>query len=493
MAGFDHCKLTNVQVTDNELGRGSHAVILELCYNGLKCAGKKIHGTLVEEQHGDQASIVNRFEYECALLSQTRHPNIIQFLGVHFEPGAKLPILVMEYLPTNLTKCIEEHGILPKEEIYSILHDVALGLHYLHSQSPPIIHRDLSSNNVLLTCSMRAKISDLGTARILNLAGLDDLSIAPGTQLCMPPEALTNAPQYDTCIDVFSYGILMIHILTGTWPKLQGTDADKAEKRGKYLEIVGQDHPLMDLVLKCIHTDRHQRAHSGEIVGKIGKVIQQYPQIQGRKTQIEMLEQIRVLQGDAAVRNDVAEAKPDSAVKLLSLLAEKEETIKSLVADKEDTIAALFAELEDAIKSMKTIQEGTINRQELAHSAEVEQLKQEIETLSDMKREVSAEKKVVEEECNRLKSELKDEVELKQYIADVKNEIIERREELRLKALDHLKKISTYLTANKQVSYLIMQTSTIWWEIFVGCKFSLFSWLFGSHENFHPQKLMPVL
>ena len=168
--GFDPYKLNRVKVTNRVLGHGSYATVLELEYMGLKCAGKKIHELLLEQ--GGASYSVRRFEEECRLLSQVRHPNVVQFLGVYFQQGVSTPILVMEFLPTNLTSCIEQYGILPKEISYSILHDVALGLCYLHSQTPPIIHRDLSSNNVLLTLNMTAKISDLGVARILNLTPL---------------------------------------------------------------------------------------------------------------------------------------------------------------------------------------------------------------------------------------------------------------------------------------------------------------------------------
>ena len=161
---------------------------------GLKCAGKKIHELLLRQ--GDDSYTVRRFEEECRLLSQVRHPNIVQFLGVYFQQGVRAPILVMEFLPTNLTSCIEQCGILLKEISYSILHNVALGLCYLHSQTPPIVHRDLSSNNVLLTPNVRAKISDLGVARILNLTPLQvsHMTQTPGTPAYMPPEVMVAIP-----------------------------------------------------------------------------------------------------------------------------------------------------------------------------------------------------------------------------------------------------------------------------------------------------------
>ena len=82
----------------------------------------------------------------------------MQFLGVCLEQGSPLPVLEMEYLNTTLFACLERYGVLPKEISYGVLHDVALGLVYLHEHSPPIIHRDLSASNVLLTSNMNAKL-----------------------------------------------------------------------------------------------------------------------------------------------------------------------------------------------------------------------------------------------------------------------------------------------------------------------------------------------
>ena len=274
--GFDPYKLTGVRVTDRELGNGSYATVLELEYMGLKCAGKKIHEVLLKQ--GDASYTARRFEEECRLLSQVRHPNIVQFLGVYFQQGARAPLLVMEFLPTNLTSSIKQYGILPKEISYSILHDVALGLSYLHSQIPPIIHRDLSSNNVLLTPNMTAKISDLGVARILNLTPLQvsHMTVTPGTPAYMPPEVMVANPKYDATIDVFSYGILMIHMFSGRWPEPQvgqtRIEADRlipvteAERREVFLRSIENDHPLMDLIQKCINNDPQLRACTSDIL-----------------------------------------------------------------------------------------------------------------------------------------------------------------------------------------------------------------------------------
>ena len=205
----------------------------------------------------------------------------------------------MEFLPINLTSCIEKYDILPEEISYSILHDVALGLSYLHSQTPPIIHRDLSSNNVLLATNMTVKISDLGVARILNLTPLkiSHMTETPGTPAYMPPEVMIANSRYDTSVDEFSYGILMVHMFSGRWPepqvgpnRIEGAKlipVTEAERREVFLRSTGNDHPLMDLILRCINNDPKHRAHASEIVEQLAAITLQFPA--SFANQLEML------------------------------------------------------------------------------------------------------------------------------------------------------------------------------------------------------------
>lgn len=284
---LDSYKLTNVTVTDKELGRGSYATVLEVVYKGQKCAGKKIHEILLLQGIGSYA--VKRFEEECHLLSCLRHPNVVQFIGYYYERNATAPILVMEYLPTNLTSCIESKSILTKETSYSILLDVAKGFSYLHSQVPPIIHRDLSANNVLLTSSMTAKISDLGVAKIVDLTPLQvsRMTQMPGTPAYMPPEVMTASPKYDTSVDVFSYGILMIHVLCGQWPEPQVGQVctigdqlvpfSEADRRKVYLASIGDGHPLMELILSCIKNIPHLRPSATRIMDQLATLVGPLP------------------------------------------------------------------------------------------------------------------------------------------------------------------------------------------------------------------------
>ena len=93
----------------------------------------------------------------------------MQFLGLCFLERSALPVLVMERLDSSLEDLLEGAPGLPLTLKRSLQADVARGMLYLHTRNPPVVHRDVSARNVLLTTSLVAKISDLGNTRIVNL------------------------------------------------------------------------------------------------------------------------------------------------------------------------------------------------------------------------------------------------------------------------------------------------------------------------------------
>ena len=146
-----------------------------------------------------------------------RHPNITQFLGLCFLEECDLPLLVMERLEMSVDDLMECSPSIPLSIKVSILTDTSSGLAYLHSRAPPIIHRDLTARNVLLTSALSAKISDMGNSRIVNLRPgqqVQTLTRSPGTTVYMPPEALSESHQYGPSLDVFSFGHLALFVLS---------------------------------------------------------------------------------------------------------------------------------------------------------------------------------------------------------------------------------------------------------------------------------------
>ena len=151
------------------------------------------------------------------VMAKMRHPHIVQFLGLCFLEGSALPVLVMERLDSSLNGLLDDAPGLPLPLKRSLLADVARGLLYLHTRNPPVVHRDLSAQNVLLTSSMVAKISDLGNARFVNLQPgqlARTLTHLPGTMVYMPPEAFDQCSRYGPRLDIFSFGHLALFTLT---------------------------------------------------------------------------------------------------------------------------------------------------------------------------------------------------------------------------------------------------------------------------------------
>ncbi len=298
---LERYRLNGVEETGTELGRGSYAAVVEVNYMGLRCAGKKIYRILYEQGVGD---ILSRFEAECKLLSTLRHPHVVQFIGIYFEPGSNSPVLVMEFLPFTLAECLERYGVLPEEISYSLLEHVAAGLNFLHHQAPPIIHRDLSANNVLLTRDMTAKISDLGVARIINVnpTMLTQMTQGPGTLSYMPPEALGPRPRYDTKVDVFSFGVMMVHVFCRHWPlpeeavreNPQNPDLlvalSEADRRREYLDRISPDHTLLALILQCLKNNPARRPTTEEILHQVSRAATQFPP--SFQNRVELLRQI---------------------------------------------------------------------------------------------------------------------------------------------------------------------------------------------------------
>ena len=204
---------------DNIVSRSTKSMLTHSTFQievkGLVCAGKKIHETLIDADNAGVENVAGKYVQECQLMSDLRHPNITQFLGVCFLPNCQLPVLVMERLEGNLDDLLETVSNIPLALKRSILEDVARGLLYLHTHDRQIIHRDLTAKNVLLTSSLVAKVTDFGNSRIVNLQPgqlARTLSRLPGTLVYMPPEALEALSRYGPSLDIFSFGHLALFV-----------------------------------------------------------------------------------------------------------------------------------------------------------------------------------------------------------------------------------------------------------------------------------------
>ena len=119
-----------------EKGRGCYGAVYEVRVNGLPCIAKRLHDILVRRgyheavREEDAKALVIRFREECRLLSSLRHPNVVQFMGVHFGRDEADISLIMEYMHMDLEHCMKTYPNIPLPYKTSILRDVAYGLAY---------------------------------------------------------------------------------------------------------------------------------------------------------------------------------------------------------------------------------------------------------------------------------------------------------------------------------------------------------------------------
>ena len=169
--------------TDKLLGEGGWGNVVEGKYCGCAVAVKQIH-RLILSRHNRRL-----FEREMNIASKCRHPCLLQFIGATNDEGS--PLFVTELMETSLRALLEQRS-LSTTEVSVISLDVARALNYLHQKQPsPIIHRDVSSANVLLWRQgnqWRGKVSDYGTANVIQ----QTMTVAPGAVIYSAPEAVTS-------------------------------------------------------------------------------------------------------------------------------------------------------------------------------------------------------------------------------------------------------------------------------------------------------------
>jgi len=271
---FKNLVLTGQVIPIRDLGHGAYGKVIEVKYLEKNYAAKKILPILMENSTSEEKlKLQNLFLHECKIHSILRHPNIVGFVGAYMEQGSSHLVLVMELMDTSLTNYVARSRISVETEI-SILHDICSGLSYLHNHNHPIMHCDLNPNNILLTHESIAKISNLGMAKVIKAEDKKTkrkLNKARRTMDFMPPESLYDDPVYDTSLDVFSFGGIMLFVINQEWPSPTSmTEYDpktrtvrgitEVQRRQKYLDkITGRLHALKLTVICCLDNNPKRR------------------------------------------------------------------------------------------------------------------------------------------------------------------------------------------------------------------------------------------
>ena len=164
----------------------------------------------------------------------------------------------------NLTQLLENYQNIPMYVKLSILQDVSRAICHLHTLNPPMMHRDLSSNNILLTTNLVAKVCDFRMMKVVSPLLSARMIKVPGTPNFMPPEIFKDDPHYGLPLDVFSFGCVVCHVITQQWPTplsqpsiVEGSKT-KVERRQHYIDQISEGS-LKQLVITCLDDDPYER------------------------------------------------------------------------------------------------------------------------------------------------------------------------------------------------------------------------------------------
>ena len=267
---------------------------------------KKIRNVFLDHSvvpAGEIAKAPTQFVTEYQLVSTLCHPNVVQFLGVCFVATGPRSGLVLTSLHDLLVLDPQSQHAPDTPAPLSfftlglkcrVLHDVASGLDYLHKQTPPIIHCDLSARNILLCSGLLAKIAVVGEARSVHIRMKVAATMTEEAYVYMPPEALapsvssTQESNKGTSMDIFSFGVVTIFTISETFPyKLLEPNyledeskhlaaRTELQRRGNYMQSVNaklhacgqfrEDHPLIQLIHQCLDNSPHKRPNIHEVL-----------------------------------------------------------------------------------------------------------------------------------------------------------------------------------------------------------------------------------
>ena len=299
----------------------AHRTDAESGWGELPCTVHKIHPLLLKHV-GSARETREKIRRECDLLAKLQHPNVVRFFGVYEDPrdrgesksggaagggtttaSSQLQLmqrersLVTEWIPLDLERCVVEarsDTAIPLSVKLSLLQDVSYGLLYLHSMKPdPIVHRDLTATNVLLTRDLRAKIANAGVSENLGLSAqiLAVFNKSSNILSYMPPEVLTDSspPKFGEKLDCFSFGHLALFLVNQEFPFCShhhhssvGADAQKKGvtelvKRKKHLDKMGKKHCLYKTVATCLNDFPQLRLSSQELVTELSNLCFVHP------------------------------------------------------------------------------------------------------------------------------------------------------------------------------------------------------------------------
>ena len=207
---------------------------------------------------------------EVKLLHTLKHANILEFRGAFVHNDKKDIVFITEILEGSLKDFIKKGIPVRWVVVKKWMRDILKGLEYLHTQDPPIVHRDVKCDNVFIDKSQgHIRIGDLGLAR--HRSEEEQNLTVLGTPAFMAPEMFAEGGTYGTKIDIYAAGMVLIEILTQEYPYMECNSTPQVMKaiiegtEPKVMELIQYD-PALEFINACRMIDPERRPSATELL-----------------------------------------------------------------------------------------------------------------------------------------------------------------------------------------------------------------------------------
>ncbi|CAN6234176.1 unnamed protein product [Urochloa humidicola] len=289
-------KATHGFAADRILGRGGHGIV----YKGVLEDKDKTVVAIKKSKMMEEAE-TKEFAREMFILSQINHKNVVKLLGCCLE--VEVPMLVYEFVSNgtlyNYIHNKDSNADITLDTRLRIAAESAEALAYMHSSaSPPILHGDVKTANILLDDKLIAKVSDFGTSKLAPNDEAEIATLVQGTWGYLDPEYLMTCQLTDKS-DVYSFGVVLLELLTGKKALyFQGPEEDRSlvscfvssVKAGRHEEVLDSQvrnemraaeilDEIVDLVMQCVSISGEERPRMKEVAERLQRMrrYQQHP------------------------------------------------------------------------------------------------------------------------------------------------------------------------------------------------------------------------
>ena len=261
--------LNNRYLILEQLGKGGMAIVYRARDTMLE---RSVALKVLREDYSRDPAFLERFRQEARAAANLSHPNIVTVHDVGLDNGQLF--IVMEYIPgTDLKTLIKQRGRFTAEEALPLLVQACAGVGYAHRSG--LVHCDIKPQNMLVTPDMRLKVTDFGIARVLSTIHPQEQSdvIWGSPQYFSPEQATGSAPS--PASDVYSLGVIMYEMLTGSLPFRADTAAELArlhveEEPVPVAELLPDIPPALEKILtKVLAKEPSQRYRTADQLGRV--------------------------------------------------------------------------------------------------------------------------------------------------------------------------------------------------------------------------------